>query len=108
MDDADEEQELIFCYRVVRLWRQPPETILSRGLATLPLAPLTVRSEADVAAVVREMQARLAAEAEPAQAGELWSATQILMWLSYRDAVIERVLKGVREMRESVTLQKVY
>jgi len=101
-------QDLLrFRYRVVRVYEQPVEAILTGGLTTLPLAPLADLSGSAVGDVVRRMGARIDAEAAPAEAGMLWTATYVLMGLRYPSALTEQLLRGVRQMKESVTYQAI-
>ena len=62
---------LLFRYNVVRVWELPAEPLLAGDLATLPLAPISRVSEADVLAIVRRVDDRIAQEASPDEAGEL-------------------------------------
>jgi hypothetical protein len=91
----------------VRVWQVPPEQWLSGGLGVLPLAPLGDVQEADLPAVIAQMKGRIDQEVPRSQAGELWSATYILMGVRYADALIETLLPGVLAMEESVTYQKI-
>lgn len=96
---------LQFQYRVVRAWRQPVEAILTAGLGTLPLAPLSdVRPEA-LPDVIRRMEQRLRTEATPAEAGVLWTAAFSLMGLRYPPEFTAQLLQGVLDMEESSTYQ---
>lgn len=70
---------LSFCYNTVRLWEEPVDALLAGGVGTLPLAPLTRVTEADLPHVVRRMQERIEREVSPAQAGALWTATHVLL-----------------------------
>ncbi len=96
-----------FRYNVVRTWERPAEEILTGGLATLPLAPLARVTENDLPAVIQAMRQRLDREATRSQAGTLWTATYVLMGLTYPDELIDRLLEGVQSMKESVTYQKI-
>lgn len=98
---------LAFHYQVVRLWETPVETLLAGGLATLPLAPLAAVSEGSLPEVVRRMESRLLSEASVSQAGDLWTATYLLMGLRYARSLTEQLLQGVRNMKESVTYQAI-
>jgi predicted transposase YdaD len=108
IQESEETHRLEFGYKIVRLWQESAESLLSGGLATLPLAPLTARSEREAAAVIQKMQGRLRNEGPLTRVRELWTATYVLMGLSYTDAAIEHLLRGVREMKESVTFQKIF
>jgi predicted transposase YdaD len=103
----EEDWYLRFRYRVVRVWEKPVESVLAGGLATLPLAPLSDVTEAVLPGVIRRMEERVRQEASPEDAGRLWTATYVLMGLRYRNAVVARLLEGVRNMKESVTYQAI-
>src|SRR5208283_3896656 len=94
-------------FRVVRTRERPAEEILAGGLATLPLAPLARVKENELPAVVQAMRQRLDREATRSQAGMLWTATYVLMGLTYSDELIDRLIEGVQSMKESVTYQKI-
>ena len=96
-----------FRYNVVRTWERPAAEILAGGLATLPLAPLARLNENELPAVIQAMQQRLDREATTSQAGMFWTATYVLMGLKYPDELIDRLLEGVQNMKESVTYQKI-
>ena len=93
-------------YTIVRVWQVPAKKWLSGGVGLLPLAPLGDVEAADLPVVIAMMKRRFAREA-PQQAGELWSATYILMGLRYEQALIQTLLKGVPAMKESVTYQAI-
>ena len=92
-------QYLWFEYGVVRAWQIPVAAVLAGGLGTLPLAPLADVPQAELPGVIRQMEARIRAEAPPETAGVLWTATYVLMGLRYSDALAERLLEGVRDMK---------
>ncbi len=96
-----------FRYNLVRTWERPADEILAGGLATLPLAPLAKVKENELPTVIHAMQERLDREATKNQAETLWTATYILMGLKYSDELIDRLLEGVQNMKESVTYQKI-
>lgn len=102
---TETEHDLLhFHYRVVRVYEQPVEAVLAGGLATLPLADV---SAVALPEVVRRMEERIAREAPDAQAGMLWTAAYVLMGLKYPIALTAQLLKGVRQMKESVTYQAI-
>jgi predicted transposase YdaD len=103
---TDGSRYLEFCYDVVRVWQESVERLLSSGLATLPLAPLTDEAEPVLPDVVRRMQQRLAV-APPERKAKLWTATYLLMGLRYPTELADRVLQGVIAMEESVTYQAI-
>jgi predicted transposase YdaD len=91
----------------VRTWERPADEILTGGPATLPLAPLASVTENELPAVIRAMQQRLDREATKSQADTFWTATYLLMGLNYSNELIDRLLEGVQNMKESVTYQKI-
>lgn len=96
---------LIFRYQVVRVWQLAPDAFLNGGLGIVPLAPLSAAADADVPAVIRLMEQRIAAEATPKEAGLLWTAADVLMGLRYHRTIVNDLLKGVRGMKDSDTYQ---
>jgi hypothetical protein len=64
----DGDRIVTFHYRVIRAWEQPVEPLLLGPLATLPMAPLADVPLQDVPSVLERIDARLAAEAPPAEA----------------------------------------
>jgi predicted transposase YdaD len=96
-----------FRYHVVRVWQEPLQKLLEGGLGLLPLAPLTDAAAPKLPDVIHRMEERLDKEAGAEEAGNLWTATDILLGLRYpRDFVIQ-LLKGVGKMKESVTYQAI-
>jgi hypothetical protein len=83
------------------------EEVLSGGLATLPLAPLSEGSPESLPDVIRQIEGRIDREASPGEAGVLWTAVFILMRVRYNKEVIHSVLRGVKNMKESVTYQEI-
>ena len=63
--------------------------------------------ENELPAVIRAMQQRLDREATKSQAETLWTATYLLMGLNYSNELIDRLLEGVQNMKDSVTYQKI-
>lgn len=90
-------------YRVVRLWELPVETVLAGPLATLPLAPLSAVTQAELPQVVRRMEARFVAEATLDEQDMLWTTTLLLLGLKLTKSGAFALLEGVRKMRESTT-----
>jgi predicted transposase YdaD len=97
---------LRFRYQVLRVWRLPVESLLAGGLGPLPLAPISAVTEANLPGVIARMKARLQ-RLDPEQAGRLWTMTKVLMGLRYSAALTDQLLKGIREMEESVTYQEI-
>ena len=96
----------LYNYRVVRLWQEDPESYLSSGVNLVPLAPLTNVAESGLPGLVQRMAARINAESPPRSA-KLWTATYLLMGLSYSEEVVAHLLEGVMNMQESTTYQAI-
>jgi predicted transposase YdaD len=102
-----EPPHLEFRYRVIRVWELPVAPLLSGGLGTLPLAPISAVTEQELPGVIAQMKARLSGAGAPPAAKDLWTATYILMGLRYEQTLINHLLQGVVEMEESVTYQAI-
>lgn len=99
---------LTFGYRVVRVWTENVETLLTGGLSLLPLAPVANVSPVQLPGIIRQMEARVEAEIpDDTEAAEFWTATYVLLGLRYDKATNARLLQGVRRMKESVTYQAI-
>lgn len=95
-----------FEYDVVRMWQQPVAPFLHGGLGLLPLATLCQMPEDKplteaLREVVREIDRRLALEAEHAHAVRLMTAAFILTGLRVPRANLADIYDGVRIMNES-------
>ena len=101
------EPSVTFRYRVIRVWQRPVDELLRGGLGILPLAPLAAVEREQLPAVVERMAERLSHEAPPDIASNLWTATLLLMGLRYDEREARELLRGVRQMRESVTYQAI-
>lgn len=88
---------LSFEYSVWRVWHLPLEALLSGGVGTLPLAPLADAADGHLADIVQRMKERLDTEVASKRAGEIWTATPVLMGLRYSRGLAERLLRGVRQ-----------
>jgi predicted transposase YdaD len=102
-----QQPHVIFRYRVVRVWELPVERLLTGSLGTLPLAPLAAVEPEQLPGIVARMRQRLSGEREPSLVNQLWSAAFILMGLRYEEALIERLMREVAGMEESVTYQAI-
>jgi predicted transposase YdaD len=97
---------LTFRYQVIRVWRLPVERLLAGGLGTLPLAPLSAVTEAELPGVVGRMKQRLRGR-PGAEVSDLWTATYVLMGLRFEPPLVDRLLRGVVAMEESTTYQAI-
>ena len=98
---------LTFQYRVIRVWETPVEEILRGGLGVLPLAPISDAPKSELPEVIARMKARIEAEATLQDAAELWTTTRILMGLRYPKTFTRQLLRGVNDMKDSVTYQEI-
>ncbi|MDB5329094.1 MAG: hypothetical protein JWP03_245 [Phycisphaerales bacterium] len=105
LDSAAEDAHLDFRYRVIRVWEQPVEALLTGGVGTLPLAPIAAVGPEALSAVVERVVARLERETPPSEFADAWTATVFLAGLRHSREVVAQLLKGVRTMKESVTYQ---
>jgi hypothetical protein len=71
------------------------------------LAPISAVPQSDLPAVIQRMRHRLGAEADRTAVAELWTATAVLLGLRYEAEFVERLLQGVRAMKESTTYQAI-
>ncbi len=102
----DGSEYLVFRYGVLRVWKQPVESILDGGLGVLPLAPVSDLSTMSIEDVVRAIGQRIDQE-PPALSDLLWSSTANLMGLRLRSEMIRHLLKGVYQMKESSFYQSI-
>jgi predicted transposase YdaD len=94
-------------YQVIPVWELPPGPLLAGGLGTLPLAPISRVTEAELPGIIEEMHHRLGRRKVRRRAGAVWAAALLLMGLRYPRGLIEQVLEKVAAMRESVTYQMI-
>jgi hypothetical protein len=59
----------------------------------------------EVPGIVKRMENRFIRELSPAEAQESWLATFVLLGLRYPKDIVQQLLTGVRQMRESTTYQ---
>jgi hypothetical protein len=101
----DEAAYLTFRYQVVRVWRLPPEPLLTGGLALLPLAPISAVTEAELPGIIQRMGRRLGGRRTRRQAPVVWAAAFILLGLRHSSALAAQLFRGVVSMKESSTYQ---
>jgi len=98
---------LHFRYRVIRVWKLPVETVLNAGISVLPLAPISAVRQNQLPVVIERIKQRLDGETDKATVAELWTATKVLLGLRYEAEFVDRLLQGVRAMKESTTYQAI-
>ncbi len=101
--DGTGDISVTFAYRVLRIWQLPVNDFLTGGLGILPLAPLAAVERHELPSVIDRMAARLAREATPATAGDIWSMTLLLLGLRYDEHDAREVIRRMNWLRESVT-----
>jgi hypothetical protein len=106
-DTSDEHHGLSFDYRLVRVWELPVTDLLAGGLGTLPLATVAAVPRGGLRDVFGKVRDRLDREVPPADIGDWWIATGLLMTLRYQRPTVEALLKGVRNMRDSWLYQDI-
>jgi predicted transposase YdaD len=106
-DTEDPKHRLEFDYRVIRVWELPPARVLSGGIGTLPLAPISAVSEAQLPAVIDAVARRFEAEAPATTVPDLWAVTEILMGIRWPSGLIHQLMRGARQMKDSVIYQEI-
>jgi predicted transposase YdaD len=89
---------LEFRYTVLRVWRMPAESFLTGPLGTLPLAPISAATEAELPGVVRRLDERLENEASPEQRQVLGTAAMLLTGLRLPQEAMLALYQGVHFM----------
>lgn len=98
---------LTFGYEVRRIWEIDAQALLG-GLGTMPLAPISNVTDAEVPGIIKQMEQHLRSRrVRKADAIEMWSATNILLGLRYSAEFAQQLLQGVRGMKESTTYQAI-
>ncbi|OWK34505.1 hypothetical protein [Fimbriiglobus ruber] len=104
---AGEESYLEFRYRVIRVWKLPPETLLTGGPALLPLAPISAVTERELPGIIEQMADHINAYNESGLVPMLESAAYILSGLRYPPDMCARLFQGMTSMKESSTYQAI-
>lgn len=102
----EEDPQLVYRYRVLRLWQVPAERLMESGLGLALFAPLGELDPNQLVEVVRKVRRRVDKERSH-DAPDLVAAMYILMGLRYDNAVIQTIRKEVSEMEESITYQEI-
>ncbi len=107
VQERGKDHRLDFIYKVVKVWEMPVESLLSGGLGTLPLAPISRVSEAELPRVIETLKRRFDSEVPPEEAKELWTVTRVIMGLRWPPEFVGQLLRGVHGMKESSTYQEI-
>ena len=95
-----------FRYQVIRVWEMPVERLLSGGLGTLPLAPLSGVPEGELPGVIQKIKTRVDQEIPvAAERNVFWESTAILLGMRLPFATIQTLLQGITNMKESSVIQ---
>ena len=99
-----------FVPEVVRIWEKPVEELLTGGLGLLALAPLGqlasgVTREQALPEIIRRIHDRLAAEATPERADQLWNWMYELTGLHLTEEQVSPHFRRYEVIRQSLTWQ---
>jgi predicted transposase YdaD len=94
-------------YEVVRVWQIPAEQLLTGGLGTLALAPISAVSEGELPGVIRRMRERLVEPRARRVAREVWTASYILLGVRYSAQFATALFQEVLGMEESATYRAI-
>jgi predicted transposase YdaD len=94
-------------YQVIRVWELPVERLLTGGIGTLPLAPISDVPESDVGRVIRQMKKRLGGPKPPPKANDVWAAAYVLLGLRYDEDLANALFDEVLGMEESATYRAI-
>ncbi len=102
-DEVDEtgDTTLLFRYRVIRLWEQPIDDLLTGGLGVLPLAPLAAIEPTRLPEILEHMGERFRRETDPASAENLWVSTSLLLPLRYDMDEVRDLMVRMQELRDT-------
>jgi hypothetical protein len=84
-----------FKYGIQRVWQRKPEEALAGGLGTLPMALMSDVAPERLPDIVRRVDARIRAEAPPAEGANLWMAACFWMGLRYPADMVRELLRDV-------------
>lgn len=94
-------------YEVIRVWELPVEQLLSGGVGTLALAPISNVPESEMRRVIRRVKERLSGPKAPRRAADVWAATYVLLGLRYSDELAHALFEEVLGMEQSATYQAI-
>ena len=98
---------LSFEYGLIRVWELPVERLLSGGIGTLALAPISAVPRSAVRGVIGRVRDRLDREVPAPLAAEVLHAARVLTGLRYNRDEVRTLFRGVRHMRESSYYQEI-
>jgi len=95
-----------FEYDVLKVWQIPASQFLS-GIGTLPLAPISAITEAELPAVLKEMKRRLGRKTPPSVKEQIWTSAYVLAGLRYKEEITGPLFEETLGMEESTTYQAI-
>lgn len=95
-----------FPYEVIPVWDLDPQQLLSGGIGTLALAPISKVQPSEVRGIIQQMKAKLSASSTQ-RVQDVWAATYVLMGLRYSQDFTQTLFQEVLGMKESVTYQAI-
>ena len=107
LDEGDGRTRLDFRYQLVRAYALAPADVLAGGVGTLPLLGLSTATRGELPDLLRTARRRMDAEVPPADAADLWAATDILLGVRYSDPVAAAITGAASTMRESSVYQRI-
>lgn len=97
-------QDHCFPYEVIYVWKLDPQQLLSGGIGTLALAPISNVHPGEVRGIIREMKTRLSTTSAR-RSRDVLAAAYVLMGLRYSEAFAQALFEEVLGMEESTTYQ---
>lgn len=98
---------MTLAYTVRRLWQESATDLLAGPLGTVPLAPLGAAEQSALPGLLRTMDRRFTQETAPTEADNLRVVTYNLLGLRFPPAVVDQMMPGIRNMRDSLTYQAI-
>jgi hypothetical protein len=99
-----EEPYTFLRYEVLRVWTLEVKMLLAGGIGTLPLAPISKVSQAELPGVVGRMQQRLTGEP---RRNDILAISYVLVGMRYSQEFADILFRGVHGMKESSTYQAI-
>jgi predicted transposase YdaD len=107
-DRLNESTSLDFTYHLVLVWELPPELLLTGGLGTLPLTPISAVEIDQLPPLIEQVRKRFSDEIPVQQGKEFLLAMRVLMGLKYQEQLTETLMQSIAEMEDSVEWQKIF
>ncbi len=92
---------------MIRVWQLDPERLLTGGVGTLALAPISAVPQGEVPGIIRRMKGRLTGPKAPRKAKNIIAAASVLLGVRYSEAVANALFGEVLGMEESSTYRAI-